>query len=247
MFLGLAQSAKQSSGVSARASTFCWPTYVRKTRKQWQNTHRCRFHGDHGDGRCFVSALRSRSCRDGHGIGRGVRRNPCGRCFTVSGLARNDPQGRSLWRRARAGGIRQRHCTQGCWRGDCLSVWAPSAATLIRAKCGPCHHASRRPLELADASARSSEGLASRLSTLKARELVARDGRSGSLGSARGTVTQSVRGSSSHRSRMMTERAERAGLSAYAGAVCGWPSGHTRRSGNRWGASDGSGRRVHHR
>ena len=103
----------------------------------------------------------------------------------IAGVPGDDPQGRSVWHGARAGGVRQCHRPRRRWRRHRIAVRTSPSPAHRRTEQGVGHDACGRSARPSLPSARPGDGFASRLPTLEARELAARDGRGGALGQAR--------------------------------------------------------------
>ena len=126
----------------------------------------------------------ARAGRNGHCNRRGHRAHPRRRCVPQPGLTGHDPVGRPLRHGPGARGDRERHRLRWRRRGHRLPVRPPSRRPHRRAGRRPGHDADRGPPGSADAPARPGDGLSARVPAVQARELPARDGRSGPVGQA---------------------------------------------------------------
>ena len=180
------RSGRPLRGASAQASTSCWPTCARKTLDA-----AAKVLSDAGfevstaivdvSSRTSVHALVETATAIGtvtgviHAAGR----------LAHAGIAGHDPEGRSVWHRARARGIRQRHRARRGGRRHRLAVGAPPPGADARAEQGAGDDARRRVACASDAPAGPRDGPAPRLPGLQARKLAAGDGRGGAVGQAR--------------------------------------------------------------
>jgi len=156
-----------------------------------------RIRSERRDGRRVLSGGRARACRGGRGPGRRHRGDTRRRRLPHAGGAGDDPQSRSLWHGARAGGVRQRRRPRWSRCRHLLAVRASPSPARLRTERGVGHDARGGAARSSLPSARPGGGLSARVPAREARQLVARDGRGGALGAsaARGS-TRSARASS---------------------------------------------------